>query len=63
MTEELFSQLRTLHDVFDYVWSGYAVTIDARRQERGRDHRAATQPSRQCSAAGRAPAPMNRTVP
>jgi hypothetical protein len=25
MTEELFRQLRTLQDVWDYVWSGYAV--------------------------------------
>lgn len=32
MTEELFRQLRTLQDVWDYVWSGYAVTIDARRR-------------------------------
>ncbi|MDF2740492.1 MAG: hypothetical protein K0S88_1860 [Actinomycetia bacterium] len=32
MTEELFSELRTLQDVWDYVWSGYAVTIDARRR-------------------------------
>ena len=32
MTEELFSQLRTLQEVWDYVWSGYAVTIDARRR-------------------------------
>jgi hypothetical protein len=32
MSEELFSQLRTLQDVWDYVWSGYAVTIDARRR-------------------------------
>jgi hypothetical protein len=32
MTEELFSELRTLQDVWEYVWSGYAVTIDARRR-------------------------------
>jgi hypothetical protein len=32
MGEELFSELRTLQDVCDYVWSGYAVTIDARRR-------------------------------
>jgi hypothetical protein len=32
MDEELFPQLRTLQDVWDYVWSGYAVTIDARRR-------------------------------
>ena len=32
MTEELFAQLRTLQDVWDYVWSGYAVTIDTRRR-------------------------------
>ena len=32
MNEELFPQLRTLQDVWDYVWSGYAVTIDARRR-------------------------------
>jgi hypothetical protein len=32
MDEELFAQLRTLQDVWDYVWSGYAVTIDARRR-------------------------------
>ena len=25
-------QLRTLQDVWEYVWSGYAVTIDARRR-------------------------------
>jgi hypothetical protein len=30
--EELFSELRTLQDVWDYVWSGYTVTIDARRR-------------------------------
>jgi hypothetical protein len=32
VSEELFSQLRTLQDVLEYVWSGYAVTIDARRR-------------------------------
>jgi hypothetical protein len=32
MEEELFPKLRTLQDVWDYVWSGYAVTIDARRR-------------------------------
>lgn len=32
MDEQLFWQLRTLQDVRDYVWSGYAVTIDARRR-------------------------------
>ena len=32
MDEELFPQLRTLQDVREYVWSGYAVTIDARRR-------------------------------
>lgn len=32
MNEELVPQLRTLQDVWDYVWSGYAVTIDARRR-------------------------------
>jgi hypothetical protein len=32
MDEELFPRLRTLQDVWDYVWSGYAVTIDARRR-------------------------------
>jgi hypothetical protein len=32
MGEELFSGLRTLQDVRDYVWSGYAVTIDTRRR-------------------------------
>ena len=32
MSEELFSKLRTLQDIWDYVWSGYAVTIDARRR-------------------------------
>ena len=32
MDEQLFSQLRTLQDVRDYVWTGYAVTIDARRR-------------------------------
>jgi hypothetical protein len=32
MDEELFPQLRTLQDVWDSVWSGYAVTIDARRR-------------------------------
>jgi hypothetical protein len=32
MDEELFSELRTLQDVWDYVWSGYAITIDARRR-------------------------------
>ncbi|HEU4896965.1 MAG TPA: hypothetical protein VFX88_05245 [Actinomycetota bacterium] len=32
MDEELFSELRTLQDVWNYVWSGYAVTIDARRR-------------------------------
>jgi hypothetical protein len=32
MDEELFPQLRTLQDVRDYVWSGYAATIDARRR-------------------------------
>ena len=32
MDEELFPQLRTLQDVWDYVWSGFAVTIDARRR-------------------------------
>jgi hypothetical protein len=32
VSEELFLQLRTLQDVWDYVWSGYAVTIDARRR-------------------------------
>jgi hypothetical protein len=32
MDEELFPQLRTLQQVWDYVWSGYAVTTDARRR-------------------------------
>jgi hypothetical protein len=32
MSEDLFSELRTLQDVWDYVWNGYAVTIDARRR-------------------------------
>lgn len=32
MDEGLFPQLRTLQDVWDYVWSGYAVTTDARRR-------------------------------
>jgi hypothetical protein len=32
MEEELFPRLRTLQDVRDYVWSGYAATIDARRR-------------------------------
>jgi hypothetical protein len=32
MDEELFPKLRTLQDVWEYVWSGYAVTIDARRR-------------------------------
>ena len=32
MSEELFAQLRTLQDVWDYVWRGYAVTIDSRRR-------------------------------
>ena len=32
MDEELFPQLRTLQNVRDYVWSGYAATIDARRR-------------------------------
>jgi hypothetical protein len=32
MDEELFAQLRTLQDVWDYVWSGYAVSIDSRRR-------------------------------
>jgi hypothetical protein len=32
MDEQLFPKLRTLQDVRDYVWSGYAVTIDARRR-------------------------------
>jgi hypothetical protein len=32
MDEGLFPQLRTLQDVWEYVWSGYAVTIDARRR-------------------------------
>jgi hypothetical protein len=32
MEEELFARLRTLQDVWDYVWSGYAVTVDARRR-------------------------------
>jgi hypothetical protein len=32
VNEELFPRLRTLQDVWDYVWSGYAVTIDARRR-------------------------------
>jgi hypothetical protein len=30
--EQRFPQLRTLQDVWDHVWSGYAVTIDARRR-------------------------------
>jgi hypothetical protein len=32
VSEELFPRLRTLQDIWDYVWSGYAVTIDARRR-------------------------------
>jgi hypothetical protein len=32
MEEELFARLRTLQDVWDYVWSGYAVTVDTRRR-------------------------------
>jgi hypothetical protein len=32
VSAELFAQLQTLQDVWDYVWSGYAVTIDARRR-------------------------------
>ena len=32
MDEELFPELRTLRDVWDYVWSGYAVTTDTRRR-------------------------------
>jgi hypothetical protein len=32
MSEELFAELRTFQDVWDYVWSGYAVTVDARRR-------------------------------
>ncbi len=32
VSEELFPQLRTLQDVWEYVWRGYAVTIDARRR-------------------------------
>jgi hypothetical protein len=32
MNEELFPRLRTLQDVWDYVWSGYALTIDSRRR-------------------------------
>jgi hypothetical protein len=28
----MFPTLRTLQDVWDYVWSGYAVTTDARRR-------------------------------
>ena len=32
MDEELFPRLRTPQVVWDYVWSGYAVTIDARRR-------------------------------
>lgn len=32
MEAELFPRLRTLQDVWDYLWSGYAVTIDARRR-------------------------------
>jgi hypothetical protein len=32
MEQELFPDLRTLQDVCDYVWSGYAVTVDARRR-------------------------------
>jgi hypothetical protein len=32
VNEELFPRLRNLQGVWDYVWSGYAVTIDARRR-------------------------------
>lgn len=32
MRNELFAELRTFQDVWDYVWSGYAVTVDARRR-------------------------------
>jgi hypothetical protein len=32
MDKELFPHLRTLQVVWDYVWSGYAVTTDARRR-------------------------------
>jgi hypothetical protein len=32
MEAELFPQLLMLQDVRDYVWSGYAATIDARRR-------------------------------
>jgi hypothetical protein len=32
MGEELFPQLRTLQDVREFVWNGYAVTIDSRRR-------------------------------
>ncbi len=32
VSEELFPQLRTLQDVWEYVWRDYAVTIDARRR-------------------------------
>jgi len=32
MSEELFRQLRTLQDVREYVWRGYAVTVDSRRR-------------------------------